>query len=375
VNTMHKSIAFFLLLLVLLASCAPVPATTSVPTSPPQTQQPAATSTPKPTKVPAATPTATPQPVATEAQPGTGGEKAVHFELVGQANFYQPFKLVWLQDGAGMGIMGRQNLYIVDSQTLTTTATLDVQQSDFLLDFSPDGGTAVTTSDRVSLQLLSVADGSVLQTIQPENPFQDARFTPDGRYLAVDSIYDIAVTLWDITDGSPQRTLKGFTTAAPVYHFQFSSDGRYLIWYARGAVQPMDLQTGQLGPRFEHEDFVNSIAVQPNGSVLAVSTDEYVGEDISPLVKLWDINNGQQLGMLLTDPPIPTGIDFSPDGRWIAAGTGTSVSIWEVSSQALAAQLPVPGGDVVALIFSPLGNALAAIDRQGNLLLWSLSLP
>jgi hypothetical protein len=30
---------------------------------------------------------------------------------------------------------------------------------------------------------------------------------------------------------------------------------------------------------------------------------------------------------------------------------------------------------VVALTFSPSGNALAAIDRQGNLLLWSLSLP
>jgi WD40 repeat protein len=372
---MHKSTALFLLLLALLASCTPVPATTSVPTSPPEIKQPAATSTLKPTKVPVATSTATPQPVATEAQPGTGGENAVHFELVGQANFYQPFKLAWLQGGASMGIMGRQNLYIVDSQTLTTTATLEVQQPDFLLDFSPDGATVVTTSDRVSLQLLSVVDGSVLQTIQPENPFQDARFTPDGRYLAVDSIYDIAVTLWDITDGSPQRTLKGFTTAAPVYHFQFSSDGRYLIWYARSIVQPMDLQTGQLGPRFEHEDFVNSIAVQPHGSILAVSTDEYVGEDISPLVKLWDINSGQQLGMLLTDPPIPTGIDFSPDGRWIAAGTGTSVSIWEISSQALAAQLPVPGGDVVALTFSPSGNALAAIDRQGNLLLWSLSLP
>jgi WD40 repeat protein len=329
------------------------------------------TVTPRPTS----TNTATTQLTATETQPGIGGQDVIDFELIGQANFYQPFKIAWLQDGTSMGIMGRQNLYIVDSQTLSVKASLEAQQPDFLLDFSPNGATAVTTSDRVSLQLLSVADGSARQTIQPENPFQDARYTPDGRYLAVDSIYDIAVTLWDAADGTQQRTLKGFTTAAPVYHFQFSSDGRYLIWYARAAVQPMDLQTGQLGPRFEHEDFINSLGLEPHGNILAVSTDEYVGEDITPLVKLWDINSGQQLSMLLTDPPIPTGIDFTPDGRWLAAGTGTSVSIWEVSSLQLAAQLPVPDADVVALAFSPDGSHIAVIDRQGDLLLWSLTFP
>jgi WD40 repeat protein len=375
VNVMRKSIWIVLLFLLMVASCTPA----AVPATPPASAQTVSQASSTVTPRPVLTATATTQPTATasatEIPLAIGGQDAISFELIGQANFYQPFRITWLPDGISLGIMGRQDLYIVDSQTMIVTVSLEIQQPDFLLDFSPDGSKAVATSDRVSLQLLSVADGSLMQTIQPENPFQDAHYTPDGRYLAVDSIYDIAVTLYDTSDGSIQRELKGFTTAAPVYHFQFSSDGRYLIWYARAAVQPMDLQTGELGPRFEHEDFINSLALQPDGNILAVSTDEYVGADISPLVKLWDINSGQALGLLLTDPPVPTGIDFSPDGRWIAAGTGPSVSIWEVSSQQMAAQLPVPDAEVVALAFSPDGSQIAVIDRQGNLLLWSLLLP
>jgi WD40 repeat protein len=75
------------------------------------------------------------------------------------------------------------------------------------------------------------------------------------------------------------------------------------------------------------------------------------------------------------------GLDFSPDGRWLATGSSSSVKIWDLQSQAMSQNINLSpyqvyqheGDAITTLLFSPDGRWLVAGGYDPSLLVWDVN--
>jgi WD40 repeat protein len=182
---------------------------------------------------------------------------------------------------------------------------------------------------------------------------------------------NIAVTLWDTSNGDVQDILKGFETAAPVYSAKFGADGQHIIWIARATVQLMDISSKQLGPVMSHEDFVVSAALSPNGNQVATAAAGTFNGDFLPAIFVWNASTGE-LETTLTNPDPYDVVTFSPDSNLLAASAGSKLLIWDANSFDQVASIDAGGDNIAALTFSPDGTSLASADLSGNITLWQV---
>jgi WD40 repeat protein len=103
---------------------------------------------------------------------------------------------------------------------------------------------------------------------------------------------------------------------------------------------------------------ITALAFSPDGSVLAAGGYHEI--------TLWDPSDGRLLGRLQNVARVTQELAYSPDGRWLAAASGTPGSAGEVRLFDLTANPPASHlldriGDVMcAVAFSPDGTRLAA---------------
>ncbi len=263
---------------------------------------------------------------------------------------------------------GSQGLAVYRSSGERVSFT-PLAETDILLDISPDGKTLLTTSDYTTLELRASADGKTIETIQPGWAVTGAVFTPDGRNLALTSAEEIAVSLWDIAAKKVTRKLSGFETAAPVYNIAMSLDGKYLIWVARATVQLQEVSSEKFSPQFGHEDFVNALALAPDGGLLVTAAVGSQDGNPVPMLNFWDTASGKIVGRAV-QTELPLSLSFSPDGKRLASTEGQNVLLWDVSKRTLIKKLDGAGAQVNYVAFSPDGRWLAAAMQDGAIRVW-----
>ena len=212
------------------------------------------------------------------------------------------------------------------------------------LTFSPDGRWLASAATDNTVRIWEEQSGVFLGGWQLPYWVTDLAFSPDSSRLAGVDLQEFTLHIWDLNAlpldtpaprdrplGNPpvEQALTWTQTAIPaLYQVDFAPDWGLVAWVARGTVQLMQVATGELGPTFQHEDFVSGLAWSPDGKLLASAAAAMVEGQFNPATLFWDPQAGVLLSTLIL-PDAASGVYFSPDGKMLAIlGAEGEVQLW-----------------------------------------------
>ena len=273
--------------------------------------------------------------------------------------------------------------------------------------FSPDGKTLASGSGE-EVWLWDVETGAHLRTLRghPETVVSVA-FSPDGTVIVIGGGYrDGALSLWNVNTGRNlwTRAVEG----RDIRFVAFNRDGQTLLSGGRdGTMSLWDVAKGKfltevvgsgrgdfaiaynavrqiidiVGPRGEglwggtvaHPPvhsirgkwFMSTLAFSPDGEALAVAGG-------GGLVRIWDTETGEQIGMITGHANPISGAAFSPDSRLLAGLVGREIVLWDADTGERSSKLSEIRFKASSTAFSPVGG-LIALGGDGEVHLWDLN--
>ncbi|MDM8515092.1 DUF1566 domain-containing protein [Desulfobacterales bacterium HSG16] len=230
--------------------------------------------------------------------------------------------------------------------------------------FSPDGHFLASSSREGLVIVWDTETGRQIRKLDEiTRPSWDISFSPNGQYLASGSLEN-TVHLWEVNKNFSSNTLVGHT--GKVISVAFSPDGQLLASGSEDTtVRLWKLPTGRsTGIRGDHDHYVRCIRFSPdNQFLISASTDGVIclrhltvqsshvihdsqvsGICISPdskslvscgsegTIRLWEVETGEKIYEETMHKERITGIDFSPNGLYIATGShDNSVRLSDIS--------------------------------------------
>ena len=303
-----------------------------------------------------------------------------------QGGGMDPTKIRYSSDGKLLASVGGGQVRIWETATwgLIRVLTGHAQRITDLA-FSPDGSRIATAGADRSVRLWRVSDGGVERELLGHSEEVNAvAFSPDGAYLATGSYYYDAVDeinkgelwLWDLADGTVERTFDGLKGA--VNDLAFSPDGTWIASAGKdpdlgGVVviwQVADAQVLRSIP--SHPDRVTSVAVSPDGSILASAS--VCGYYCVNTLKLWNVADGSSLRVIDAHVDELKDLTFSPDGTRIAtAGYDYVIKVWRVADGGLDLSLFTSPQRAWAVAFDPNGSILVGARADNRIDLYRLA--
>jgi WD40 repeat protein/serine/threonine protein kinase len=195
-----------------------------------------------------------------------------------------------------------------------------------------------------------------------DSPVLGAAFSPDGHYLATATLTGV-LRLWQTKDGHELRTWPAHQVA--VHGLALSPDGRYLasggldgkvkVWEMKKVLQG---EVSEALLELKHDSVVRNVAFSPDSGRLAVASGrapKKTGE-----VKIWNMNTGRDELTLPFSTQV-NGVQFSPDGRQIAAAAD-SLTVWDARTGRELFSCRDPDGNLEGVAYSqPDGRRLATV--------------
>lgn len=148
---------------------------------------------------------------------------------------------------------------------------------------------------------------------------------------------------------------------------EFSPDGKTLLgavrfeWHCSGGNVKKEVKESHLiawDPATGKERWkspalpnkINTLLFSPDGKTVTVVDEAGVG--------FWDAVAGRELRRRPSEDPLFSAL-YSPDRRWLAAGSNGEVLLREVATGKVVRRLALPGKEIKAIAFSPDGKLLA----------------
>lgn len=157
---------------------------------------------------------------------------------------------------------------------------------------------------------------------------RDLAASPDGRWLACSRLQgEKGILLFNLSSGALTRTIQAdFSDSAVGHPLAFSADSRLLAFESENGghsvtatVRVVAIEAGDETHRFLQGQFsVVSLAFSPDGRWLASG-----GGNDQALVRIWDLQSGQQAHTLKVSSP--RALMFDPEGRRLFAG----LDVWQ----------------------------------------------
>lgn len=252
------------------------------------------------------------------------------------------------------------------------------------LAFSPDGHMLAVAHGHaqdwtVRLWDINKPESTPRKFSGAKGPFGSVAFSQDGKWLAAGAESGGApsvVYLWDVTAPDTQPVQLAVPSSAKSVAFGDggsllavgASDGVY-VWTAPFKDAAPEILAGSTGV------LVNIVTFSKDGKRLAAGT-------LDSGVLVYDLEQPQSPPVKLT-PQWVVGLAFSPDGFFLASAgdpqmnNGDMVELWDLRD--LSQHQPTPVGvksaeiGSMSIAFSPDGKWFAAINREGNPVLWEVA--
>lgn len=266
------------------------------------------------------------------------------------------------------GVDGTAKAWHVPSgRLLHTFAAHDGGVNDLVL--GARGDELFTAGEDGWVRRWDLATGSMLREFRGSSQGVTAlTLSPDGTVLITGDVTGLIRT-WETETGELRLEIAGHRSM--VSSLQVYENGTRLAsgsWDATARVWEMG--TGAPLMSLEgHRGIVTSIAVFPDGRRLATaSMDPFGSDEGAPTgtteepdhtVRLWDLREGTQLHVLGGIDEGVASVDVSPDGRQVAAGSGTgTIILWDAETGARIREWVHSGQVINGVRFAPHGRWL-----------------
>ena len=184
-------------------------------------------------------------------------------------------------------------------------------------------------------------------------------FTPDNSQL-ITAGADGTVRVWDAETGEPDGEPLDTRNSDGVRVIGFNTSGRRAILHdADGAVWSWDFDRGGR-PEKVFPGGITTIAWNPEANRLATAEEQ--------IIKIWDVDSGNQIGADLVAPEKVLTLVFSPDGsRLASSGADKTARLWDpATARPVGEPLAANSTEVVGLAFAPDGSFIAAAASDGS---------
>jgi WD40 repeat protein len=243
-------------------------------------------------------------------------------------------------------------------------------QTIYAISFSPDGKRLASVGLDGNVRFWDLATGKQVGELRANYDTRLASYSADGRLFA-----------WPDYDGLNVLDLEtDATTSYPVGHNSrvtaavFSTDPASLICYRydygtepwSAAIVTLVRATNAWEAWPDSESCVSGPVASPDGTLIATghkapkaATSRRSSARHDHVIRVWDVKQRKQVASLGGHGAQITALAFSPDGKHLAATSGTSVWVWDVNAQQPIKQLKFADLHCKSVAFSPDGRWLA----------------
>ena len=235
-----------------------------------------------------------------------------------------------------------------------------------------DGGRWLATGGPDDAARLFQMDALAEEPVVLAGPVTALAFSPDNGWLAIGSDHGSA-RIWMLDQLSTQPAVLRHDSA--VTALSFSPDGRLATGTAANTAQLWKVEDPGTDPEeLEQETVegfeqarVETMAFSPDGRWLATGSGDM-------RVRLWSVDpSGAELEP--SPPPFDGGVNalaFSPDSRTLGIAVKDEVVLlWDMAARS-SRRLEGHRDEVLSVVFSPDGRWLATASRDGEILVWDL---
>jgi WD40 repeat protein/serine/threonine protein kinase len=194
----------------------------------------------------------------------------------------------------------------------------------------------------------------VVATVTTYSSFRSQAAARDARWQQYLSDMHAAMKAWD--DGDVGHLVEVLNRHRPA---DGQEDLRRFEWFYlwRQCQSSLD------APALKHDAGITSLAVSPDGQLLAVGTDGYS-------ITVWHVPTMEKRFTLNGYPNLVKSLAFSPNGEMLASAGAEAILLWDIETRSLRRTLGGHTAIIWGVAFSRSGRLLASGSWDGTVRLW-----
>ncbi|HIK28453.1 MAG: hypothetical protein N3E45_00455 [Oscillatoriaceae bacterium SKW80] len=279
-------------------------------------------------------------------------------------------------DGKKLASGSYQEIKLWNLETAEAIKTLEVKSEAMAvssLAIAPSGDILACANGNVEIWHLE--SGELIRTIETSSWASSIAISLDGRILVSTGEDPVDETgslqIWNLVTGELLWEFEEASNCVAI-----SPDGQILAsggkqvdeiedFEETGLIQVRHLDTGEiLYSLTEHSGKVYSVAISPDGQILASGSQERT-------VKLWNLKTGKLLRTLTGHSLTVHSVAISPDGKFLASGSADkTIRVWNLNAGELIQTLGEHSEKVAVVAFSPQENVLVSGSQDETIKIW-----